>query len=321
MDGYAVRAADVASVPATLKVDRRGRGRPSVRRRGRRRRGRAHLHRRRAAGRRRHHRDPGEHRRATATRVIVNAPSPAGRHIRRAGLDFKQGEVLLPRGRRLTDRDLTLAAAMNHPTRAGASPAEGRGARRPATSWCRPAASPARARSSIPTASRSMALARARRRRGDRPRHRAATGSRRRSRPSAARATAAPTCWSPPAAPRSATTTWCSRRSPPKGLTLSFWRVALRPGRPLMHGRLGAHARARPARQSGLGLCLRVPVPGAADPHARRARAISSRRPNRRCSARDLPENDERADYCARRSRAGADGTWSPRRSRCRTPR
>ena len=34
----------------------------------------------------------------------------------RAGLDFKQGEVLLPRGRRLTDRDLTLAAAMNHPT-------------------------------------------------------------------------------------------------------------------------------------------------------------------------------------------------------------
>ena len=53
--------------------DRRGRGRASVRRRGRRRRGRAHLHRRRGAARRRHRRDPGEHRRATATRVIVNA--------------------------------------------------------------------------------------------------------------------------------------------------------------------------------------------------------------------------------------------------------
>ena len=33
MDGYAVRAADVATAPATLKVDRRSRGRPSVRRR------------------------------------------------------------------------------------------------------------------------------------------------------------------------------------------------------------------------------------------------------------------------------------------------
>ena len=39
--------------------DRRGRGRPAVRRRRRRRRGRAHLHRRRAAGRRRHGGDPG----------------------------------------------------------------------------------------------------------------------------------------------------------------------------------------------------------------------------------------------------------------------
>ena len=34
--------------------------------------------------------------------------------------------------------------------------------------------------------------------------------------------------------------TWCSGRLPPKGLTLSFWKVALRPGRPMMHGRLGA---------------------------------------------------------------------------------
>ena len=32
MDGYAVRAADVAAVPATAQADRRGRGRPSVRR-------------------------------------------------------------------------------------------------------------------------------------------------------------------------------------------------------------------------------------------------------------------------------------------------
>ena len=99
MDGYAVRAADVASVPATLKVDRRSRGRPSVRGRGRRGRGRAHLHRRRGAARRRHHRDPGEHHARRRARDRATRRRRPGRHIRRAGLDFRQGQVLLPRGR------------------------------------------------------------------------------------------------------------------------------------------------------------------------------------------------------------------------------
>jgi molybdopterin molybdotransferase len=48
-------------------------------------------------------------------RVIVREPSPPGRHVRRAGLDFSSGQVLLRKGRRLTDRDVMLAAAMNHP--------------------------------------------------------------------------------------------------------------------------------------------------------------------------------------------------------------
>jgi len=38
----------------------------------------------------------------------------AGRHVRRAGLDFRAGDVLLRRGRRLGARELSLAAAMNH---------------------------------------------------------------------------------------------------------------------------------------------------------------------------------------------------------------
>ena len=46
--------------------------------------------------------------------VITEATSP-GRHIRRAGVDFRQGDVLLRAGSRLTDRDLSLAAAMNYP--------------------------------------------------------------------------------------------------------------------------------------------------------------------------------------------------------------
>ena len=58
------------------------------------------------------------------------------------------------------------------------------------------------------------------------------------------------------------------------------------------------HARARPARQSGLGLRLRGAVPGPADPPARRTRATSSReiesararlRPARQRRARRLP--------------------------------
>jgi molybdopterin molybdotransferase len=48
--------------------------------------------------------------------IVVNEASKVGRHVRRAGLDFTQGDVLLRKGRLLSDRDLALAAAMNHPT-------------------------------------------------------------------------------------------------------------------------------------------------------------------------------------------------------------
>jgi molybdopterin molybdotransferase len=46
--------------------------------------------------------------------TITEATSP-GRHIRPAGVDFNKGDVLLAGGGRLTDRDLSLAAAMNYP--------------------------------------------------------------------------------------------------------------------------------------------------------------------------------------------------------------
>ncbi len=47
--------------------------------------------------------------------VIVREACAAGRHIRRAGQDFSQGDVLLQPGRRLGARDIGLAAAGNHP--------------------------------------------------------------------------------------------------------------------------------------------------------------------------------------------------------------
>jgi molybdopterin molybdotransferase len=47
--------------------------------------------------------------------VTLNEAGVAGRHIRRAGQDFGVGDVLIPQGRRLTARDIGLAAAGNHP--------------------------------------------------------------------------------------------------------------------------------------------------------------------------------------------------------------
>jgi len=47
--------------------------------------------------------------------VLVREAAPPGRWVRRAGLDFTTGEVLLRPGRRLSARDIGLAAAANHP--------------------------------------------------------------------------------------------------------------------------------------------------------------------------------------------------------------
>ncbi len=47
--------------------------------------------------------------------ITITEAAIAGRHIRPAGIDFRQGDVLLAGGSRLTDRDLSLAAGMNYP--------------------------------------------------------------------------------------------------------------------------------------------------------------------------------------------------------------
>jgi molybdopterin molybdotransferase len=116
MDGYAVRASDVASAPAVLEVIGES-----------------------AAGRRfAGTLGPGQ-----AVRIFTGAPVPdgadtiaiqenaealdkgrvrilepaaAGRFLRPAGLDFREGEVLLRAGQTLDARDIALAAAMNHAT-------------------------------------------------------------------------------------------------------------------------------------------------------------------------------------------------------------
>src|SRR6516225_7650321 len=49
------------------------------------------------------------------SRVRVLEGAPRGRYVRREGLDFGEGQVLLQSGRRLTARDIGLLAAMNRP--------------------------------------------------------------------------------------------------------------------------------------------------------------------------------------------------------------
>jgi len=114
MDGYALRAADASHVAARLKViGEVAAGRPFER----------------AVG-------PGEAVRiftggvipegadavviqedtvADGATITVTEPAASGRHIRPAGVDFNKGDILLVQGSRLADRDLSLAAGMNYP--------------------------------------------------------------------------------------------------------------------------------------------------------------------------------------------------------------
>jgi molybdopterin molybdotransferase len=52
---------------------------------------------------------------AEAETVVVREAPRVGQHIRRQGQDFAAGDVVLPAGKRLTARDVGLAAAANHP--------------------------------------------------------------------------------------------------------------------------------------------------------------------------------------------------------------
>jgi len=80
------------------------------------------------------------------------------------------------------------------------------------------------------------------------------------------------------------------------GLDLSFWRVALRPGRPMMHGRLGGMqvlgVPGNPVSSYVCGFLFLVPL----------IRRLAGRRdiervPESALLGHDLPANDERADY------------------------
>lgn len=112
MDGYAVRAADIADVPVTLEViGSAPAGHPFE----------GALGKGQAVRIFTGSEVPGgadaivmqEHTEAGGTRVTVKKSAAAGRFIRRRGLDYAEGEVLLRRGTALSPRALALAASMN----------------------------------------------------------------------------------------------------------------------------------------------------------------------------------------------------------------
>jgi len=92
-----------------------------------------------------------------------------------------------------------------------------------------------------------------------------------------------------------------------EGLELSFWRVALRPGRPMMHGRLGGmHVLGVPGNPVSAYVCaflFLVPLIGRLT-----GRSDAEHVPEPARLGCDLPANDERADYLRATLEMAADG-------------
>jgi molybdopterin molybdotransferase len=92
-----------------------------------------------------------------------------------------------------------------------------------------------------------------------------------------------------------------------EGLNLSFWKVALRPGRPMMHGRLGPmHVLGLPGNPVSSYACAVLFLV----PLIRRLAGRSDVEPKTESAilGSDLPANDERADYLRAALEPGSDG-------------
>jgi molybdopterin molybdotransferase len=238
--------------------------------------------------------------------ITITEAAKAGRHIRPAGVDFREGEVLLSAGSRLTDRALALAAAMNHPELAVR--------RRPKVAvlatgdeLVMPGSSPGLGQIVYSNGYALRALA---------------------------RAEGAETIDLGIAADTIAATTEGIRRAcevnadvlittggasvgdhdlvkpalEAEGVTMAFWRIAMRPGKPMMHGRLGAmRVIGLPGNPVSSYVCaylFLVPLiralSGRATIHHARETALLGR---------DVAANDQREDYLRARLEEHVDGT------------
>ena len=238
--------------------------------------------------------------------VTITEAAIPGRHIRPAGVDFRKGDVLLQAGSRLTDRDLSLAASMNHPE----LPVR----RRPKVALLAtgdelvmPGKAPGPGQIVYSNGYALRALARA-------------EGA-----DSIDLGIAADTLESTTAGIRRArdcgadilvTTGGASvgdhdlvqQSLKAEGVNIAFWKIAMRPGKPMMHGRLGAMrvigVPGNPVSSYVCTLLFVVPL----------IRALSGRKAvhNVRDTAvlgSDIAANDRREDYLRARLEKRADGT------------
>jgi molybdopterin molybdotransferase len=236
--------------------------------------------------------------------TITEAARP-GRHIRPAGVDFREGDVLLAKGSRLTDRDLSLAAGMNYPELAVH--------RRPKVAvlatgdeLVMPGATPGPGQIVYSNGYAIRALARAE---GAETIDlgiaadtiEATTDGIRRARD--AEADILVTMGGASVGDHDLV----KRSLEGEGVAMAFWRIAMRPGKPMMHGRLGAMQviglPGNPVSSYVCGFLFLAPLiralSGRSHIHHVRETALVGR---------DLAANDQREDYLRARLETRADG-------------
>ena len=304
MDGYAVRAADVADAPVRLQViGEVAAGRPFPAEVG--------------AGQAARIFTGGVVPAGADTVVIqevtarhgdaveIHKPTVKGRNVRPKGLDFRAGETLLHRGHRLTPRDLALAAGMNHPL----VPIH----RRPRIALFAtgdelvpPGREPGPGQIVYSNGFSLAALVRAE---GADVTDLGVVHDTLQATVTAIRdARELP-------ADILVTTGGASvgeydfvqQAFAKEGMALSFWKVAMRPGRPLMHGRLGdMHVLGLPGNPVSSYVCAFLFLV----PLIRRmsGRADLVQQAEHATLGCDLAENDERADYLRATLQDGAEG-------------
>ena len=304
MDGYAVRASDVATAPVTLKViGEVAAGHPFAKQV--------------AVGQAVRIFTGGVMPTGSDTVVIqelatsagdsvtIEKPTSKGRNVRAQGIDFARDQVLLHKGHRLTDRDLMLAAAMNHPSLSVH--------RRPKVAvlgtgdeLVAPGSAPGPGEIVY---SNGFALTALARNEGAEVHD---LGIARDSIADIVSAVRRARNWNADILLTSGGASvgehdLVQRALAAEGLDLSFWRVALRPGRPMMHGRLGGMqvlgVPGNPVSSFVCAFLFLVPL-------IRRlaGRQDIERIPQAARLGRDLPANDERTDYLRATLVAGTDG-------------
>ena len=304
MDGYAVRASDVATAPVRLKViGEVAAGRPFAQTVG--------------AGQAARIFTGGllpdgadtvvvqEQTSRDGDVVEIQKPSAPARHVRRKGLDFRAGETALPAGHHLHPRDLQLVAGMNYPVVPvyGAPKivmfATG-------DELVPPGTEPGPGQIVY---SNGFALAALARQEGAEVTDLGVVGDRLDETIAAVRKAR------DLKADILVTTGGASvgeydfvqKAFAAEGMALSFWKIAMRPGRPLMHGRLDAmHVLGLPGNPVSSYVCaflFLLPLIRAMTGRSDLSAPIESA-----LLGCDLPANDEREDYLRATLTPGTDG-------------